>query len=388
MKKLASIILTSFLLVFSVSSVFAQSTTRAQKVVIVPVGEVVDKDFYIGAGDIVEISGTVNGDVVVAGGQLLVDGVVNGDLLAAGGTISVSGEVAQDVRIVGGQLTISGKVGRNVTAVGGNIEVANSAEIAGGAIFAGGNVIIEAPIGGEVYVGAGSLTISDQIAGDVQAGVGALRLTSNAKIIGDFTYYSDEAPSIDENATISGKLIRKEPPARRPDISEKEISDFGKGLKGSLRFISFITALVFGLLMIRFLPNYTKAVAYTVRDKLVKSLGYGFLALILTPIIVLVLLVTVIGLPLGIILGFSYLLYIYLSKIFIAICIGNYLFDRFKKKKSNYLPFIVGLAVFYLLSLLPYIGGLTRFVVLLLGLGAAVLHCKECYPKALKNKVI
>jgi hypothetical protein len=388
MRKITSFLIALFVLIIFTSSALAASDYMNQKVVTVASNEVIDKDFFVGAGDIVEIYGVVNGDVVVAGGQLLINGVINGDLLAAGGIISLSGEISQDVRIIGGQLTLSGNIGRNLTAVGSNIEVTESAEITGGAIFAGGNVTVEAPIGGEMYVGAGNLTLSNQVAGDVQALVGTLRLTSNAKIDGDFTYYSDEGALIDENATISGKLTKRERSSELEAFRGKGASEFERGLKNSSRFIGFFTAAVFGLVMLRLFPNYTKGVAFTVREKLLKSLAVGMVALVLMPILAVILMVTVIGLPFGLILIFFYFVYMFIAKIFISICIGEYLYERLNREKTQYLPFMLGLVIYSALVWIPYVGGLTKFAVLLLGLGAAVLHYREFHAKAVKLKVI
>lgn len=388
MKKVASFFLALFTLTIVAAPTFAESDYLNQKVITVASHEVIDKDFFIGAGEIVEIYGVVNGDVVVAGGQLLINGVINGDLLAAGGSISLSGEVMQDVRIVGGQLLISGKIGRNITAAGGNIEVAESAEIAGGAIFAGGNVTVEAPIGGEMYVGAGNLTLANQVDGDVQAGVGTLRLTSNAVINGDFSFYADEDPLIDENATVSGTITRKDPPSDLKQFDEVDFEGFGKGATSSFRMVSFLMALTFGLLMLKFVPNYTKGVALMIREDLWKSLGYGLVLLILVPFAAIILLITVIGIPISLLLGFSYVFYLYLAKIFVAVCLGDYLYEKWGKVKTQYLPYVLGLGVFYLLTWLPWVGDLVKFAAVLLGLGAAVLYCKVNYPKMLKSKII
>src|SRR5262252_1547947 len=96
----------------------------------VPAGRVIDRHAFA-AGPLVEISGTVNGDVYAAGGQVLIDGRVNGDVLVAGGRVMLSGAVAQNVRVAGGQVTFSGTVGRNVTVFGGNVELTPGAMITG-----------------------------------------------------------------------------------------------------------------------------------------------------------------------------------------------------------------------------------------------------------------
>src|SRR3989344_7228032 len=57
---------------------------RQEEIVTLAKDEVIDRDFF-GAGQVVEINGTVNGDVYAAGGEVTVSGVVNGDVLVAGG---------------------------------------------------------------------------------------------------------------------------------------------------------------------------------------------------------------------------------------------------------------------------------------------------------------
>jgi hypothetical protein len=55
---------------------------------------------YFAPGPLVEMSGTVDGDVYAAGGQVLIDGRVNGHVLVAGGRVMLSGVVTQNVRVV------------------------------------------------------------------------------------------------------------------------------------------------------------------------------------------------------------------------------------------------------------------------------------------------
>ena len=121
------------LLLLPNSSVLAQENKLEQRVVKVSSDEVVEKDFFLAGGEIVEISGEVLGDVIAAGGQVTIDGVVDGDILVVGGIVALSGEVTQDVRVAGGQVRISGIVGRNLTVDGGEITITDSAEIGGGA---------------------------------------------------------------------------------------------------------------------------------------------------------------------------------------------------------------------------------------------------------------
>jgi hypothetical protein len=375
-------IFTTALLILSTTAVIGTSETRETKVVTVRSDEVINRSFYLGGGDIVEISGIVNGDVLVAGGQLLVDGVVNGDLLAAGGTINVSGNVSENIRIGGGQITISGNVGRNLTAVGGNIEVTDSADIAGGALIAGGNVNLSAPVAGDVLAGVGNLTLANKIGGDVEAYVGTMRLTSKSEVDGDVVYYSEENASVDKGAQISGKITKKLPPSRLVETKDIDAAGFNYQAK----IISFLAALVVGLILIKLFPNFMKGSSDILSNNWLKSVGVGLLLLIVVPIAAILMLITLVGIPLAIIIGFLYLIYLYLAKIFVTYTVGATLYKG--EEKRLYLPFILALLVYYIISSIPNVGGLVAIVVHLMGIGALYLACREYYDKAVKAKLL
>jgi len=390
-KALKVILLSFFLLLIPFTLVFADndnSSNSTTNIVKVPSSEVVEKDFFLAAEEIVEISGVINGDVIIAAGQVMIDGVINGDLLVVGGTVSVSGDISQDLRVVGGQVTLSGNVGQNLTAVGGNVEITDGAEIEGAALVAGGNIFVSGPIGGDLYAGGGSLIISNIVDGNVEAAAGAIQVTSKADIKGDFTYVSDTEVIVDSNAKIAGSLERSQLPetirSRQAEQAQKNMQQ----AQSVGRFIGFISSLIFGVFIIRFFPNYISGVSNTVRSNLWKSLGVGFLALFAAPFSAIVLMSTIIGLPFGILILVVFALYTYLAKIFISACIGDFLFEKIKRKKTKYFSFVLGLIVYFVLRNLPFIGGLTGLVVMFLGIGAAAIQYKDFYNKALKAKII
>ncbi|OGY21857.1 MAG: hypothetical protein A2126_02980 [Candidatus Woykebacteria bacterium GWB1_45_5] len=360
--------------------------SQEQKIVTVPAGEVINKD-YFATGDTVEISGTVNGDVYAFGGQVLVDGTVNGDLIAAGGLVNISGDISQDARVGGGQVTISGKIGRNLTVGGGNVDITSSATIAGGAVVGGGNVSLAAPVGKDAKIGAGNLTVSNTIAGDLDAGVGVMRLTSKAQIGGNLNYWSDQNASIDKNAKVVGK-ITKNKPAEAAKPSAKKVFGLFTGFNLIVGAISLISTLILGLLIIALFPRYNRAVVYTLKRRPWASLGVGFLALVLTPIIFVILLITVVAIPLAFVLLAFYAIALYLSRVFIIFWAGTMIFERTGRKIHEVWALIVGLIVYYILTLIPFIGGLVTFFVILFGLGTAILTKKEFYLAARKKDLL
>jgi cytoskeletal protein CcmA (bactofilin family) len=371
-------------LIFLVSTAAAQERARRRgsgSRATVPASQVVEGD-YFAFGEMVEISGTINGDLYASGGQVIIDGRVNGDVLVAGGRINLSGTVSQDVRAAGGQVAIAGNVGRNLTVAGGNVEIASSAGIRGGVVAAGGNVDLAAPVGSAAKIAAGTLTIANRIAGDVEAAIGTLRITSRAEIDGNVSYWSGREASVSEGARINGKIVRNVPP-KRPRF-------FPAAFFAWLAFVSinFVCTLILGLLSARFLPRYHQSVIATLREKPWASLGIGFVAAVVVPVACALLFATVVAIPLGAILLTAFFILLYWSRIYAIGRIGESILIRLRPASSRTAAFVLGLFVYYILAIIPFIGWLVVPLVILFGLGAELIARKQFYVTARSQDLI
>jgi cytoskeletal protein CcmA (bactofilin family) len=347
---------------------------------VVPAGKVIDRD-YVVYGQIVQISGTVNGDVYAAGGQVLIDGKINGDLLAAGGTVTISGTVAQDARLVGGKVAVSGVIGRNVTAAGGNVELTSSATIQGGMIAGGGNIHIAAPVTRDAKIGARNILVSSPVGGNLTAAAETIRLTSQAVVGGNVVYWSRNPASVDDHATVSGKLIRRELP--QAFLSSPE--DFFLaivGLKLGVMVASFVSTLILGLLLIRYYPVSTQQALLHLGQRPFASLGVGILALILIPLLAGFLAATVVGIPLAFIVLAWYLILLYVCRIVVILWAGLLLFRNFGKGEHVRLAFVVGLLLYVLLTLVPILSAWLTVLVIMFGLGTVLLAKRDAYRAA------
>ena len=367
-----------------VSNAFAQERARqraSDSHATVPASQVVDGDYFT-FGDTVEISGTINGDLYASGGQVVIDGRINGDVLVAGGRVSLSGTVSQDVRAAGGQVAITGNVGRNLTVAGGNVEIASSAVVRGGVVAAGGSIDLAAPVGGAAKIAAGTLIIANRIAGDVEAAVGTLRITSRAEIGGNVSYWSGDEAAVSEEARIKGKIVRNVP-AERPRI-------FPAVFFGWLIFvgINFVCTLILGLLSARFLPRYHQAVITTIREKPWASLGIGFIAAVVVPVVCALLFATVLAVPLALILLFAFFILLYWSRIYAIGRIGESILTRLRPGSSHASAFVLGLFVYYLLAIIPVVGWLVAPLVMLFGLGSELIARKQFYITARSQDLI
>lgn len=382
----------AFLMAFFISGVIAvpsdvlAKNDDASTNIVLQKNQTINKD-YFAAGDSVTLSGTVNGDAYIAGGNILVEGDINGDLLAAGGTITMRGKVRDNVRVLGGQIIISGDVGRNVTTLGGSVTIADAATINGSLAAGTGNLSLFAPIGKEANFAAGQATIGNTINGDVQAGVGQLMLTPSAKIFGSLTYWSEQKAQIDSNAQVSGKTIHNLPPQEMRQDPAKDTAA-ATGFFTFFTLVSFISTLILGLLLVKFLPVYTKQTANALLQKPFLTLGVGFLSVIIVPIFAIFLLITVLGIPLGLILLVSFFIMVYLAKLFVGVALGTKILQLLNKKASLSFAFMIGLIAYYVLTLIPLLGFIFWMIAGLMGLGAILIERKQMYTSLRKKNLI
>ena len=343
--------------------------------------QVVNGD-YFAFGETVEISGTINGDLYATGGQVIIDGRVNGDLLVAGGRVSLSGTVSQDVRATGGHVTITGSIGRNLTVAAGNLELTPSAVVRGGLVAAGGNVDLSAPLGGTAKVAAGTLMVSNRVGGDVDAAVGTLRIASRADIQGDVNYWSGREARVSEGARIQGKIVRNVPPPR-PRL-------FPAAMFAWLLLVlaNFVCTLILGLLSVRFLPRFHQSVVTTVRERPWASLGIGFVAAVVVPVVCTLLIATVVAIPLALILLIALLIILYWARIYVIGRIGEAILGRLRPNSGPIAAFVLGLFVYYLFVIIPFIGWFVVPLVMLFGLGAELIARKNFYLSARRQDLI
>lgn len=101
------------------------------------------------AGGNVVIDGRTGHDLVIAGGTIVVTktSVVNGDLIVAGGDVTIDGNVNGKVMVQGGQVKINGMVNKNVEGNIGKLTIGPNAVI-------GGDLHYSSPEKAEVSSGA------------------------------------------------------------------------------------------------------------------------------------------------------------------------------------------------------------------------------------------
>lgn len=273
-------------------------------------------------------AGTQSGGRFCAGENLTISAGTSIDSLLAFGcnvTIEEEATVRGDVADFGGNVAISGTVNGNIATFGGNISLASTAVVSGNIASMGGNV---------------------------QRAPGA---TVNGNI----------------NQNPSGNVT---PPIITPFAPYTLGRSFNYGFDFLGGIISALAFAALGALVVIFAPNATRRVSEAVQAQPLNTAGVGCLTLILLPILGLLLILTLIGIPVALVLGILSAAAWAFGSIGVGLLAGEKILKAFQAR--DILPVVavvVGVVVLIIIGHIPLLGWLISFVVGLIGLGAVVL---------------
>jgi len=395
-KKLLFVILT-FVACFSffgknISAVEVSTDAAESKQANVVIGkdEVINKDLFLG-GTTVTISGIVNGDVFAGANSIVVDGTINGDLLAGANTITISGQVTDDVRIGGNNISISGIIGKNLNIFGNALTISKEAQISG-SILAGGQLFsLDAPVGKDLTVYAQEVNLASLVNRDFKGAFENINFAKGAQVLGNFDYQSSQEVEIEEGIVLGE--INYEKTKEKAFLKDKDLfknfapfAFFGfLTVSIYLKFVAFLIAIGLGLLFLYLFSKRTKGVIDVIQKRPLGSLGVGILTPIIFVFLLIFLAVSIVGIPFLMLLIPLFILLVYFAKIFVAFFIGQKILANSKIKNTLGWGLVIGLLIYYVLSILPIIGGIVNFVFITVGLGAFVLSVKASYRNSRKK---
>lgn len=359
-------IIATVLLLVAPTPVWARVIT-GEKSVTIAADEVIDDDLFIGA-EAVNILGTVNGDVYVGGGTVDVSGTINGDLLAGGGTIQLSGTIGDDVRMGGGTITITqASIQGSLTSFGGTITVDRNTTVGQSVVFGAGTFGFDGATNRNLLGGAGTVRVNGTVGRDLQVGAGTLQLGSAARVGGNVEYSSDNEATIEPEASISGS-VRKV--AEVPKQHKQTTNGTFAGATVGLALWSFLAFLVVGLGFLWLFPNFSNQAVEYLRTQPGWAALWGIAFLMLGIPILIGIAITIIGLPLAFIGLVVWILTMYLAKLIPALYLGSLMVKPSTNSRIPWLQALVGLAIYYLVGLVPVLGWMATFIATLLGIGS------------------
>ena len=334
---------------------------------------VIAEDVYA-AGGTVDVLAKVEGDVVAAGGRVAIGESVSGDVMAAGGSVEVNADVGDDVRLAGGDVRIGGTVGDDAIAAGGNVVLLPDSKVGGRAWLSGGRIEVAGVIGKELKAAGGEILLSGRVKGNVKLDGRRIRILQTVVIDGDLSYAGPQEAEIAEGAQIHGS-IHYEP-------VERHIGAIIGAALG-LAFMVLVSLILTGILWYLLFPRFIGSAVTDIRTEPWKCLGLGLALFAATPVVISLLFMTLIGWLPALVIGALYLLLLLSGFMTSAFFVGDLIWGlrgHVEMSRAGRLgSFAIALLLIILLGLVPLLGNLLLFGLMLLGMGTMTLGLYQAY---------
>jgi hypothetical protein len=344
------------------------------------------KNIYIAGGN-VRPAALVVGDLYALGGRVAVEQPVQGDATLAGGSVMVRAAIGDDLRIAGGDVNLESSVGGELVAFGGNIALGNTSTVAGAVTLYGDHVTIEGKITGPLKLYAQKVSLNGEVAGDVELNAREIELGSRAKLNAALRYPSDSLFKTAEGVIIGGAVTRGQAMNGRPDIHHNrewhgQMMGGGLGWAGMIvnMAVGFVAVLAGATLFLLIFTGFSRRASNKMLVTPWPALAAGLAVSLGTPMLAMLLLITLIGIPLGLVLMMVFPLVLLTGWIVGVFGIALKLQRAVQKEASSESSatmigfFALALLLVLLIGSLPFIGSLIVVTILLLGTGACALE--------------
>lgn len=313
-----------------------------------------------------------NSDVYLMGDNVTIDYVVDGNLFVMADTVTINSKIGGDAFIMAKTINVGDQayIFSNLFAMANSIDIkgvvydvyalSQNFTVSNGYIYRDAKLCcntinINGVIGRNAFVSCSNINFNTD---ENDKGI----------IYGDLTYSTPSELSFDKNI-VNGNVTYKAPKVS-PEKSVREIvasyiSDLGA-------FLAFV--IIIWLVCLWLAPKFLNDTNKFVGKKTLNVLGTGLLTLIALPIACIILLLLQLTAGISLLTVAIYILALIVAKSIFTIVANNYLCSKLNINKNTGIfgMLIVSGVIVWVISELPYVGGIVSFIISVLGLGVLV----------------
>lgn len=318
-------------------------------------------DDYFVLTKYIKNKGILVGDLTSFSLELYNSGEIKGDILASTLYGEIDGLLRGDVRIIGGLINIDGEIRKNITAFTKEIKINDNSIVDGSLTVFTKKLKVYGHVGSGINGSVETLIINGEVKGDINIKAKEILFGPNGKVHGDIYYKSDKELLIPKEY-VKGEIEYIK------DNTLKKINIFILYKK----LISYFCLIFIGILLNQIIPNEVQSLTHIIKEKKQYNFFFGAMFLIIIPIITILMMLTIIGIPISILLVLLYIIVTYIIKIPIGYLVGDYII----KKDDKNLKIITGILLLMIIHLIPYIGPVFNFIIISIGLGSLYYRMK------------
>jgi hypothetical protein len=238
-------------------------------------------------------------------------------------------------------------------------------ETVGAAVIFDGPVTIAGTVTKSLVVFHGDVEITGTVRKDVVVFDGDVTVRSGAEVGGNIV--STATPRVEQGATVSGTTQRI--------TGRFDFGDIGFASRIAWWIGYSSSTLILGMLLLLLAPGLDIALAKAVRERIGAVIGFGALWFFLLPVVAVLLLVTVVGIPLGLFLLLALALLYTVAYVAGALAVGRLLVKA--PASSRFLAFLLGWGTLRAAALVPVLAGLAFTVAAILGFGVVAVAARR-----------
>lgn len=363
MRKLVIGMLAVLVLVFTLVPAAFALDHRNSAHTTVAANETVNDDLLL-TGTSALIEGTVDGDVFAFAQTVVVRGTIKGNLIAAGDRVEILGTVQGSLYAAADDVLVEGRVERSMLAAGSDVTVSQKGAVGHTFMGAGDRLGMLGTVGRGMLAAGNRVTVEGQVARELKAAVNDLVIRSSAVVGGPVSYTSDHQATIEQGARTGDVDYRYMDTEWHWDEATWWASGWWIGAK-------FAGFLLVGLLVLALIPSLRRSFPAMIIAKPWQAPLAGFLTLVALPVALVLLLLTIVGIPFSFLGMLALPAVIYFSQILVAWTAGRLLADYVPAMASWSWPviFLVGALLTTLLVAIPGIGWLFGAAAVFYGIG-------------------
>lgn len=325
------------------------------------------------AGASVVVTAPVVGDLSAVGGSIIAVAPIGGDELLLAGSVSSRARVGGDLRVIGWKTDIEESVAGDLVAFGYSVYDVGRA---GGSVFIiAANTTLANGAAGPVTIYGNNISLAGNFSNDVTiVASGRITLAASTTILGKLSYSAPDTAVIPPSVAISGG-VEYTNASYLPDVGTSRV----------LALISiglFLFARIFGTLILAGLltglfPKFAEAIterAYTKRTGgILLTALLGFAILVATPVLLILLSLTFVGLGIALLLLILYALLAFLAVMYAGILLGGISARRFTRRDTIlWRDGVLGMLALSLIMLVPIAGPFAALLLTVFSAGTLV----------------
>ena len=332
-------------------------------------------------GSTINIEGNIDGDLYCFGSQVVISGRINGDVFCAAQSINISGRVNGSIRLLANDINVSGQSFGSATIFSSNFILTDKAVIGNDLSVVSTKSKINGTIARDLVIYTSELSLNGYVGRNVSGRINQITIGSNADLRGNINYSGQNDPIRMSGSKVSGSIVRT------PIMST---ASYGSGVVPAiLTFLLFMASLlIVSLATVWSFPKFYQNTNKQIESGIVRTSLFGLANLFLVPTVILVLLVTIIGVPLAGLIAVAWILSLILCGPVFAYYVGSKVISKGKNSKNQTLVMLIGSLIVLSLYAIPVVNMIVGAVVAIVGSGAILAHFKysNYAPKTAKNK--